>query len=107
METQVRAPLKRDFLFKRIIKGDVGLIKIFWLGYILGLYAGSIYLGFFTSIPAQAVYVAYMAMITVGVWRSANKYKGLPAFKYSVKIFIILEVLIVVAGLIYLTVQSL
>lgn len=81
-------------LFSKLINGDLGLAKTYWLyGVLVGLFVNLI-AGAITStsflIILVIIYTAYEIPVLIGIWRAAGKYQGLKVWAVLAKIAVIL-----------------
>jgi hypothetical protein len=115
-------------VFKRLLRGNVSLVKVFWLFGALG--TAAIVFGFYawdivqlalivvrgptnfhrTLYVSTAVQVlataAFIAIVPISIWRSARDYEGRPAWRALAKLGALMFVVILLlnaAGRIYVT----
>jgi hypothetical protein len=96
--------------FKKMMDGDFGLAKTFWLfGFVAGIAISvvtkplievSIVAGMLFALVA----LVYQIMNMIGVWKAAGRYEGAKVWAVLAQIVIILNILIPVIGLIVLIV---
>ena len=86
--------IKNDSPAKKFFRGEVSLIKSFWMVHIAGGLAVGFVSGFFLPfILAIIIALGYTIFSVVGTWRSADKYKGDVVFAYLAKGWIVLQIL--------------
>lgn len=97
----------------RLFRGEIPLVKTFWLYYILGsvlllvlgeglasLFHGSS-LGVMSYLVLGIVQMLWTIVCLFGVWRAAGRYPGSRVWSVLARIYVVLNV----AGAIYLCVQ--
>ncbi len=76
--------------FSKLMHGDFGLAKTYWLYGVAASYAGSLLSSLIPSLGGQLVYMtlwlAYDVILTIGIWRAANRYDGRRAWAILAKI---------------------
>ncbi len=81
-------------LFQKLIGGHFGLAITFW---VFGVLIGNVALGFLIPLSASSknvpitvvfllAYLLYLPVVTLGIWRSASKYRGLAVWSGLAKI---------------------
>ena len=91
---------KNSNLFVAFWNGDVSLVKSYWLiGVLLtiGVVLVATFLVIAVGLPYEAmfgIYIPWVIYITVGVWRSADKYKGPKFWAILAKIAMVIGVLL-------------
>ena len=87
-------------LFVAFWNGDVSLVKSYWLiGVLLtiGVVLVATFLVIAVGWPYEAmfgIYIPWVIYITVGIWRSADKYKGPKFWAILAKIAMVIGVLL-------------
>lgn len=88
--------------FSKLINGDFGLAKTYWL---YGVLVGVVINVIVRVIPSLeilalviALALAYQAVVLVGVWRAANKYRGRKTWIILAKIATVLGWFGIVSG---------
>lgn len=80
--------------FWKLINGDLGLAKTYWIFGVLGGSVISTASGFIDSIAALVVYIAihaaYNAVVMLGVWKAAKKYQGRKIWATLAQVMVIL-----------------
>ena len=95
-------PPQKGF-FGKLINGDLGLAKTFWLyGVVLEL----VVMTFLRPKPYLSLFIAlmfindaYLVVLMMGIWRAANKYKGLSIWAWLSKIAVGLFALSMLVGI--------
>ena len=91
---------KYSNLFLAFWNGDVSLAKSYWLiGVLLtiGVVLVATFLVIAVGLPYEAmfgIYIPWVIYITVGIWRSADKYKGPKFWAILAKIAMVIGVLL-------------
>ena len=92
--------VKNSNLFVAFWNGDVSLVKSYWLIGVL-LTIGVVFVATFLVIAAGlqfeamfGIYIPWVIYITVGIWRSADKYKGPKYWAILAKIAMVIGVLL-------------
>jgi hypothetical protein len=82
--------------FGKLINGDFGLAKTFWL---YGVLLEIIVISLATPKPYVSIFIAlmlvndaYLIVLVIGIWRAANKYQGLKIWGWLAKIVVVLGV---------------
>ena len=92
-------------LVKELWRGDVALVKTFWLfGFVAWLCFAIIFafieyqssgmtigIGPLMILGLMFFYFVYMSFINVAVWRSANKYRGKKTFAILAKLMVVVS----------------
>lgn len=90
--------------FGKLLNGDFGLAKTYWLYGVLVAFILSIPIKFITSIESIIIIIllsgVYQITVLMGVWRAANKYKGLKLWAVLAKIAAVLGLFILMLGVI-------
>ena len=87
--------IKNDSPAKKFFRGDVSLIKSFWMVHMVGGLTVGFVSGFFLPfILAIIIALGYTIFSVVGTWRSADKYKGDVVFAYLAKGWIVFQILL-------------
>ena len=95
---------KENNLINQFWSGNVTLWKSYWIvGVVLGLVAGFM-LGFFGEL-LQAPFIivlgliAWQVFISVGIWRSSDKYNGPIFWQVAAKIMVVISCLYIASQL--------
>ena len=86
---------KNSNLFVAFWNGDVSLVKSYWLiGVLLtiGVVLVATFLVIAVGLPYEAmfgIYIPWVIYITVGIWRSADKYKGAKFWEIFAKVAVV------------------
>ncbi len=89
-------PEKQNF-FKKLFSGGFRLVDIFWAGYILLGSLISLVVSKLENVQSiiigDCLQSVYFILISVAIWRSANKYQGKKVWSVLAKIFAVLAIL--------------
>ena len=95
-----------DSFLSKLISGDYSLPKAYWLFGVLGDVFFNILVTIALASGATAVHflvmiasVIYALIVSVGIWRSSDKYQGLKVWAILAKISVVIRILAVLVGL--------
>ncbi|MCH8172332.1 MAG: hypothetical protein IIA70_03380 [Proteobacteria bacterium] len=89
---------KKDLYLRRLIIGEISLLKTFWIWFFLGfivyytLVAAIAAFVFSTVLSLQTIIIInslYLIFSSGAVWKSANKYKGKKVFGMLAQAFVV------------------
>ena len=93
--------------FKKILSGEFGLVKAFWIYGILSSYAlVIIFTGLVIYLNSKIInsvgsvlIMSYIFIQIIGVWNASNQYKGKLIWAFFSKLFIVLYFIFIVRDL--------
>ena len=87
--------MSKTNIITKFIKGEITLWKSFWLvGYLYPSILSIIFYLFALSELLFLIYIVFYPFYLIGIWRSANNYKGKKIWKYLTKTWIVVSTLV-------------
>jgi hypothetical protein len=104
-DREAAAPEPEEGFLSRLIGGDLGLAKTYWVYSVLGGVVASLFSRSITSPAALAWFVlilaVYQVLVSIGIWNAAGKYTGWAIWAVLARIAVVIGavlLLVVVAG---------
>ena len=84
-------------MLNKLVDGDYGLAKTFWLGVFLGNFIWKLIFGFAYGVRFPSALIAllgvcaviYFGAVYLGVWNASTKYQGNKLWKYLSRIIVV------------------